>query len=111
MVLKRFLVIYSFAVLIFSCTSNQDTESYQEENQNPIEAKDLFVLHCESCHGLDGTKGVSGAANLQKSSISENEIEAVIKNGNEKGMMPYKDIITGKSEIKSLVEYVKNLRK
>lgn len=105
-------IVCIFVVLsLISCSGNADSSDFVEEEKKPVEAKTLYILHCESCHGLEGNKGVSGAANLQKSTLSDQEIEATIKNGNDKGMMPYKDIITGKGEISSLMEYVKTLRK
>jgi hypothetical protein len=60
---------------------------------------------------LDGKKGSSGAANLAISKLSDAEIKNVISNGNEKGMMPYKDIITNEKDLNGLVEFVKTLRK
>ena len=71
----------------------------------------LYAIHCDACHGMDGKKGVSGAADLSLSKLSDNEIKNTIKNGNNKGMMPFKDMITNPKDIDSLVEYVKKLRK
>ena len=98
-------------LLLFSCSGTSETGSYVEEETNePMDAKSLYVLHCESCHGMDGDKGTSGAAKLSESTISDSAIKHMILNGNDKGMMPYKDIITGKGEVNSLVDYVKSLR-
>jgi mono/diheme cytochrome c family protein len=77
----------------------------------PAEPKFLYLRNCESCHGLDGKKGVSGAADLSVSTLSDEEVLSVILNGNQKGMMPYKDIITVEAERNSLVDFVKSLRK
>jgi len=109
----RFIVFGSlFIFLLGSCSgSTSSTSDYQEDKHEPTDAKTLFILHCESCHGMEGNKGVSGAADLQKSKIPDSKIKHVIENGNDKGMMPYKDIITNPEEISSLVEYVKTLRK
>ncbi|MES2587834.1 MAG: cytochrome c [Bacteroidota bacterium] len=97
---------------LVSCTSSK-TESIDENSDENIEvdAKSLYVLHCESCHGLDGKRGTSGAADLSKSTFSDKEILHVIENGNDKGMMPYKELISSKNERNSLMEYVKTLRK
>lgn len=54
---------------------------------------------------------MSGAADLSTSKFTDEQIREVILNGNDKGMMPYKDIITNEVERNALVEYVKTLRK
>lgn len=96
-------------ILFFACSG---TTTYEEESAHePADAKSLYVLHCESCHGMEGNKGTSNAADLTKSTLDDAQVKYTILNGNDKGMMPYKDIITGKEEITALVEYVKNLRK
>jgi mono/diheme cytochrome c family protein len=109
MVLKSlFLILTLFLV---SCSSGKAKEYEFEEEEQVIEPKSLYLVHCESCHGLDGKKGTSGAADLSKSKINDQEILYVIENGNNKGMMPYKNLITSKEERLSLVEFVKTLRK
>lgn len=98
--------------LLFACSGTSETGTYaEEESSEPVDAKSLYVLHCESCHGMDGDKGTSSAAKLSQSTLSDKQVKHMILNGNDKGMMPYKDIITGKDEVNSLVDYVKSLRK
>ena len=109
MVLK--FVPLSLLLLCFSCGNSSETSPVTESEHEFVEAKTLYTNHCESCHGMDGKKGVSGAADLSASKLNNPEIIHVIKNGNEKGMMPYKDLIQHEEEISSLAEYVKNLRK
>lgn len=108
----RFL-FFSIVVLhlVTSCTS-PSTESNKEESLPPKElnAKALYTLHCEACHGADGTKGISGAANLKISKLTDVQIKATIENGNEKGMMPFKDILQSNAEVDALVTFVKSLR-
>ena len=60
---------------------------------------------------MDGTKGISGAANLKISKLSNSQIKNMILHGNDKGMMPFKDIITSKTELDSLTVFVKSLQK
>jgi mono/diheme cytochrome c family protein len=112
MVLKSIFIIFlATSIFVVSCSESTDETGSAQQQETVREPKTLYVLHCEACHGLDGAKGVSNAANLQKSKITKEEIEAVILNGNDKGMMPYKSIITAEKEIKGLVDYVQNLRK
>jgi mono/diheme cytochrome c family protein len=110
MVLKNFLY-FSSVFFLFSCSNESSISEVSTENEPIREAKTLYVLHCETCHGMDGTKGTSNAANLQTSKLADAEVKSVILNGNDKGMMPYKTLITNEKEIDALVEYVKNLRK
>jgi mono/diheme cytochrome c family protein len=114
MVLKPALLAV-FPLLLFSCGSGEaevKQREQQEEHQEPMtvdEAKDLFIRHCESCHGLDGKKQLSGAADLSKTTKTDAEILQTIIHGNDKGMMPYGDLLTDREE-KGLVEYVKTLQ-
>ena len=104
---------FSFVLLrLFSACTSKSTESNFEQTSptKEINAKALYTLHCEACHGMDGTKGISGAANLKISRMTDAQVSSTIKNGNEKGMMPFKDIIQSKTEIDALVTFVKSLR-
>ncbi len=107
------LRLFSLGILFLaaSCGSGEVKSIEDTENVASVEPKSLYILHCEACHGLDGEKGSSGAANLAISKLSDAKIKNVILNGNEKGMMPYKDIITNEKDLNGLVEFVKTLRK
>jgi mono/diheme cytochrome c family protein len=107
------LRFFAIGILLFlaSCGSGEVKSIENTEDVASVEPKSLYILHCEACHGLDGKKGSSGAANLAISKFSDAEIKNVISNGNEKGMMPYKDIITNEKDLNGLVEFVKTLRK
>lgn len=108
----RFLILLVFGLVVISCSgNNQSTISSETRESAPTNPQALYAIHCDACHGADGKKGVSGAADLSKSSLSDKEIENTIKNGNEKGMMPFKDMITNPKDIKGLIEFVKTLRK
>lgn len=112
MVLKKISFVFFACILVVaSCNESNSETSEAQEVELVRDAKTIYVLHCEACHGLDGTKGLSNAANLQTSSISDDVIKNVILNGNDKGMMPYKSIITSEKEIEGLIDYVKKLRK
>lgn len=104
--------------LLVSCSDNKGSFSDKEESDSQkmeeqidaTPAKTLYIMHCESCHGMTGDKGNSGAAKLSLSKISDDQIMDVIVNGNDKGMMPFKLIIPREDERISLVKYVKTLR-
>lgn len=114
MVLKVSLVFFVLLSL-YSCDSSSKSESIEEKEDlktpmNIEDAKAIYLLNCASCHGGDGTLKSAGAADLSKSKMTDSQIENVILNGNLKGMMPYKDILTER-EVKGLVKFVPTLRK
>jgi mono/diheme cytochrome c family protein len=114
MVLKQIVVLAVVATVLGGCGDGAELKKREQqeaklEPMNTEEARDLFVLNCESCHGIDGKKQLSGAADLSVSVKSDSEILLTIQNGNDKGMMPYKDLLT-KREQSGLVEFVKSLR-
>jgi mono/diheme cytochrome c family protein len=115
---KMVLRIAAFSVvmaLLTACGGNTKTVEATEEaeaNQEPMtaeEAKNVYVLHCESCHGMDGKKKSADAADLSLSTLPDDKILEMIKNGNDKGMMPYDQLLTER-EKNGLVEFVKTLR-
>src|SRR4051812_12722352 len=92
MVLKLTLICTLSAILL-SCGGGADVKvrEKQEEHLEPMtpdEAKNLYILHCESCHGIDGKKQLSEAADLSVTTKTDAEILQMIKKGNDKGMMP-----------------------
>jgi mono/diheme cytochrome c family protein len=108
MVLRLIVVFF----LLSACGEN--TQVVDFDNEKPFsqaDAKALYSIHCAVCHGVDGKLGLSNAADLSESKISDVEVKNVILNGNEKGMMPYKELITKENQVDALVEYTKSLRK
>jgi len=82
--------------------------------------EELFGKHCVSCHGKDGKARTPiarqlGVKDLTQSKTSDGEIEKQVTEGkkddrgNQK-MPPFKDKLSPE-EIKSLIEFVKSLRK
>ena len=92
-------------------------------SSSPIRAaggEELFAKHCASCHGKDGKARTPiarqlGVKDLTQSKTSDGEIEKQViegkkdERGNQK-MPPFKDKLSPE-EIKSLIEFVKGLRK
>lgn len=115
MVLRVIVPIFLTTVLV-SCgggsaeINKREKEEVSMEPMTVDEAESVYITNCESCHGIDGKKGLSGAADLSLSMKSDAELLKVIRNGNDKGMMPYKDILTDREQ-KGLVEFVKSLKK
>lgn len=113
MVLKLSFIVC--LLVLVACSSNQKSEKTEmlENIEAPMttdEARVVYSLNCAACHGQDGKMGASNSADLSKSKLIEIEIENVILNGNAKGMMPYKEILSER-EVAGLVDYVQTLRK
>lgn len=110
MVLKISALLSVFLVAV-SCSSGSDETTVVNETKplTQIEAHSVYMLNCASCHGEDGQLGASGAANLAASKMTEAQIKTTILKGNNKGMMPYEEIVTTR-EIEGLVGIVKSLQ-
>lgn len=114
MVLKNSILVLSSVLLFAGCGENEKPEEQSKPVSNePISLEDaraVYTLNCASCHGPDGTLQASNAKDLSISKLNESEVENMIRKGNDKGMMPYEDMLST-SEIKGLVKFVQNLRK
>lgn len=78
-------------------------------NQLVIEPTQLFLQHCESCHGMDGDKGVGNSANLKLTMMNDMQMRQIIVHGSATGMMPFRDKLSDE-EVSALIEYVKILK-
>ena len=84
--------------------TNPDAPNYMLS----LHGQALYNAQCAVCHGEDGTVGHSGANNLQKSQMSNEQILDIINNG--KNTMPKMEGKYSEQELKALVQYVKELR-
>lgn len=114
MVLKNSIPFFLCVCLITACGEEvKPAENNEAVSNEPISLEDaraVYTLNCASCHGPDGTLKASNAKDLSISKMNEGEIEEMIRKGNDKGMMPYEDMLST-AEIKGLVKFVQNLRK
>lgn len=112
--MNRVLFFFSLCMLISACGGNETVEDTSEPVSNePISLEDaraVYTLNCASCHGPDGTLQASNAKDLSVSKLNASEIEQMIRKGNDKGMMPYEEMLST-AEIKGVVKFVQNLRK
>lgn len=111
MVLNK--VLFIIPVLFFlGCGSNDSSvkNKSEEEVVKIPNGAELYVLHCTSCHGSDGKLGVSGAKDLTKSMLSDQEIKLMIENG-KNAMPPMKELLESDENIKAVTEYIKGMRK
>ena len=109
MVLKSCLFFVLF-LLLFSCQTT--TENSEElATQTPAEqGASLYTMHCAQCHGEDGKLGSSGAKDLSKSVLADQQVLQIIKNG--KGAMPsMKALLETEDNIHLVLSHVKALRR
>ncbi len=95
------MFLFSVCFLFISCNSSE------QEHQDQVEI--LYHTHCIRCHGGKGNLGVSGAADLTKSILSNAEKKSIINAG--KGNMPTFGTTLTNGEIENLVEFVNEFKK
>lgn len=111
MVLKFIPIFFIFSFLT-ACTSSNTlkNEDQGEAKISKAEVKHLFESNCSSCHGCDGTLGISGAKDLSLSQLKADEIKDRIQNG-KNGMPSFEGLIQEGEQMDSIVSYVISLRK
>ena len=108
MVLKGLSVLVLITLLI-SCGS-QEAGTVKEGISVAVDGEQLFNKNCASCHGCNGSLGMSGAKDLSESTMTFNEMKFVIEKG--KGTMPrFKEMLCKEGEMDAVVEHVLTLKK
>lgn len=102
----RSLVLSCFflGLALASCSDGQPAG----DSKNP--GKTFYQNRCAECHGMDGGAQLSGAADLQISTLNEDALKKIIRDG-KNGMPPFKLLIDSDSLLQQTVEYVISLRK
>lgn len=104
---KTLIILTGLAMLVLACGGGTTTSSDGPPGAGS-RGEALFKTHCTLCHGKDGKLGVSGAKDLSVSSLTKEEMTALVTNG--KGAMAaYKNVLT-KAEIEAVVEHVRTLQ-
>lgn len=104
------LSVYA-SLLLMQCgseTSEQPVDDTSVGEGNVSSGQSLYSQQCQLCHGADGTLGASGAANLTSSSLTEKEVQEIVKNG--KGRMTAFDGLLSEKEIKAVSAYAVSLQ-
>lgn len=92
--------------VLFACSEN--SPSVNPADKRIPKGKELYLLHCASCHGEAGDLGVSGAKNLKITTLDINEIKTILAKG--KNAMPaFKTILGSQGNIDSVAIYVTTL--
>lgn len=103
-------VFLSICILynLSSCIGDKTDKSHNSNTKQVKTGKDLYKTHCISCHGADGSLGISGAKNLKESRLTNDEVVLQIKKG--KGMMTGFEDRLSDAEIVLITEYIFQLR-
>jgi len=108
MVLKFFVGLIAI-IALFGCNST-DIDRKKSTSEALPDGEKLFIQNCASCHGCDGTLGMSGAHDLSISTMTFNEMKFVIEKG--KGSMPrFREMLSAEGELDAVVEHTLTLKK
>ncbi|MBX2971625.1 MAG: cytochrome c [Flavobacteriales bacterium] len=100
-------LLFSIVLLVFACGSANSSNDTMEADRSSGRA--VYNMNCALCHGRDGRAGINGAKDLTASTLTKEEMQAIVRNG--RGVMaPYKNVLTAK-EIDAVVEHVRTLGK
>jgi len=109
MVLKSTFLL-GLVLFIFSCQSTAESKEELAKQTPAEQGASLYTMHCAQCHGEDGKLGSSGAKDLSKSVLADQQVLQIIKNG--KGAMPsMKALLETEDNIHLVLSHVKAIRR
>lgn len=115
------LSVAAFGFLAVACGKSEQPK----DNPAPLpvtgfDVKKTFETSCAPCHGLKGKGDGETAkallhkpANLMMDKVqkkSDDELAVIIKNGTDKGMPPWKNVLKDE-EVEAMVKYIRELGK
>lgn len=106
MMQRIFLFSLIIGSLLLSCGNNDGTSPTAAMPKSNGEM--LYNTHCTLCHGGDGRLKMADAKDLSISTLSREEMIAVVTNGRGT-MMPYKHVLSAE-EIEQVVDHVLTLK-
>lgn len=106
----RILTFFTASLIVFSCKNTTSKETIQAQETPAEKAASLYSMHCAQCHGEDGKLGSSGAKDLSKSQLTDQEIILMIKKG-KNAMPPMEALLENQENISLVAKHVKGLRK
>ena len=103
--MRPYLPLMMAAAALLACGSASVSEA---DAPPPTEGEMVFNTNCAMCHGRKGDLGMSGAKDLVISTLSRDEVTAIVTIG--KGtMVPYGKTLS-KKEIEAVADHVLTLR-
>lgn len=114
---KAVLIFFSAVMFIYIYGVSETKSLVFKKAKDHVETVDegdgsiegFYITHCKMCHGEDGKLGLSGAKDLSESTLSDDEIREIIKNG--KNSMQGYDKYFNDQQLDEMIAFVKGLRK
>lgn len=100
---------YGIGEMLKDSRAELRAEMMNEKGGETVSGKDIYSINCATCHGEDGTAGISGAKDLTASTLSKEEKVEIITNG--KGNMTAYGALLDKEQIEAVTEYIETLKK
>jgi cytochrome c6 len=100
---RPFSFIVGSAALLAACGSTPSPERAAVV----VPGQTTFNAQCALCHGRKGDLGASGAKDLTKSTLTRDQMIAIVAHG-KGGMMAY-DKMFSATEIEQVVDYARSL--
>lgn len=69
----------------------------------PVNAQEVYIKRCATCHGSEGNLEMGGAKKIVNSTLTKQEIKNQILYGKGK-MPPFQEVLTG-AEVDALTDY------
>ena len=110
MVLSKLSLLATLMLLFVSCQDTPKTKGMQTQETPAQKAASLYSMHCAQCHGEDGKLGSSGAKDLSQSSLTDAQIDQMIKKG-KNAMPPMQALLETQENINLVAQHIKGLRK
>lgn len=82
-----------------------------KELSNKNDGKEIFTNYCSKCHGQNGDASINGSANFSVSTIDDQAISRIIKEGSTLGNMPAFGSQLSEEQIHAVGQYIKTFRK
>ncbi len=108
--MKKTIITGLSALLLAACGGNK-ADADKEPAAAPSAGKSVYEAQCTRCHGSNGKLGLSGAKDLTATKLSTAEMETVIAQGANGGMMPAFGEVLSADEIKATADYIETALK
>ena len=105
--MRKALFIAIGCALALACGSGTDDAASVTSDTAKDPGAAIYNSRCTMCHGRDGNLGMSGAKDLAKSTLTKEEMIAVVTNG-KGGMIGFGKMLS-KKEIDEVVGHVRTL--
>lgn len=92
-------------LLMAACGTGNATSASDNSTSDPGTA--IYLSNCVMCHGRDGNLGMSGAKDLTQSTLTKEEMIAIVTHG--RGGMASFQTMLSKEEIGEVVDHVRTL--